>query len=75
MVYLLDSNTLIEAKNHYYGFALCPGFWDWFEQQNRAGRVFSIDRVRTELRTSWRSGRPIVDRNSFFSSIRPRRTR
>jgi len=29
MPYLLDSNVFIEAKNKYYRFSLCPGFWDW----------------------------------------------
>lgn len=49
MAYLLDSNIFIQAKNEYYGFDLCPGFWDWLEQQNAAGKVFSIDRVQAEL--------------------------
>lgn len=68
MAYLLDSNTLIEAKNHYYGFALCPGFWDWLEQQNNVRTVFSLDRVESELRAiqdelaEWASDRG----NGFF---------
>lgn len=49
MAYLLDSNIFIQAKNEYYGFDLCPGFWEWLEQQNAAGKVFSIDRVQEEL--------------------------
>jgi hypothetical protein len=49
MPYLLDANTLIQAKNEYYGFDVCPGFWAWLEQQNAAGEVFSIDRIQQEL--------------------------
>ena len=49
MVYLLDSNTLIQAKNEYYAFDLCPGFWDWIAREHAAGNVFSIERVRREL--------------------------
>ncbi|MGH7940100.1 MAG: DUF4411 family protein [Limisphaerales bacterium] len=49
MAYLLDANTLIQAKNEYYGFDLCPGFWAWLEQGNAAGEVFSIDRIQQEL--------------------------
>ena len=49
MPYLLDSNIFIQAKNEYYGFDVCPGFWEWLEQQNQAGEVFSIDRVQVEL--------------------------
>ena len=26
-IFVLDTNTLIEAKNRYYGFDICPGFW------------------------------------------------
>ena len=50
MAYLLDTNVFIEAKNRYYGFDICPGFWDWLLVQNRAGRVFSISHIEDELR-------------------------
>ena len=33
MLFLLDSDTLIQAKNEYYGFDLCPGFWDWLDRK------------------------------------------
>lgn len=49
MAYILDANTLIQAKNEYYGFDLCPGFWNWLDQQNQSGQVFSIDRIQQEL--------------------------
>ena len=49
MAYLLDTNIFIQAKNDYYGFDLCPGFWAWLEQQNEAGKVFSIGPVQAEL--------------------------
>lgn len=49
MAYLLDSNVFIEAKNRYYGFDICPGFWDWLLAAHAAGQVFSIERVKQEL--------------------------
>jgi len=49
MAYLLDANVFIEAKNRYYGFDLCPGFWEWLIAANRARRVFSIEKVENEL--------------------------
>jgi hypothetical protein len=49
MAYLLDANVFIEAKNRYYGFDLCPGFWTWIDAANAAGIVISIERVRAEL--------------------------
>ena len=48
-VYLLDSDIFIAAKNSYFAFDLCPGFWKSLLHFHREGRVFSVDRVRTEL--------------------------
>jgi len=48
--YLLDANPFIEAKNRYYGFDICPGFWTSIVELHEAKRVFSIDRIQTELR-------------------------
>lgn len=31
MKYLFDTNVFIEAKNRYYAFDICPGFWDWMD--------------------------------------------
>ncbi len=47
--YLLDSNVFIQAKNHYYSFQICPGFWESLILENAEEMVFSIDRVKTEL--------------------------
>lgn len=50
MAYLLDANVLIQAKNLHYGFDFCPGFWDWLEASNAAGRTFSIEKVGDEIK-------------------------
>ncbi len=47
--YLIDSDVLITAKNRYYAFAICPGFWDSMLHGHSLGRVHSIDQVRQEL--------------------------
>ena len=47
--YLVDSDVFITAKNLYYSFDLCPGFWKCVIHHHREGRVFSVDRVRSEL--------------------------
>ena len=49
MIYLLDTNTFIEAKNRYYRMTICPGFWDWLDQDSTRNRVFSIRMVAEEL--------------------------
>ncbi len=47
--YLVDSDVLITAKNLYYAFDLCPGFWTCLLHHHQEGSVFSVDRVRNEL--------------------------
>lgn len=49
MKYLLDANVFIEAKNRYYAFDICPGFWDWMDYVVEDGKVMSIAPVRDEL--------------------------
>lgn len=49
MAYLLDANVFISAKNLHYGFDFCPAFWDWLVRENKAGKVYSIERVGDEL--------------------------
>jgi Domain of unknown function (DUF4411) len=49
MLYLLDTNVFIQAKNMHYGLDFCPAFWDWLVQQNGSGRVHSIEKVGDEL--------------------------
>ena len=56
--YLLDANVFIQAKNLHYGFDFCPAFWDWLVEQNRVGKVASIEKVADELHAALMSLRP-----------------
>ena len=47
--YLIDSDVLITAKNRYYAFSICPGFWKSILNRHTQGMLHSIDRVRQEL--------------------------
>ena len=47
--YIIDSDVFITAKNLYYAFELCPGFWDSLIHNYGAGNAYSIDRIRNEL--------------------------
>lgn len=47
--YLVDANVFIQAKNLHYGFDFCPAFWDWLMEENRTGKVASIEKVADEL--------------------------
>ena len=49
MCYLLDANTLIQAKNQYYGFDICPGYWDWLADAHKRGVIHSVQKVREEI--------------------------
>lgn len=49
MKYLLDANVFIQAKNLHYGFDFCPAFWDWLIENNKAQKVFSIEKVGDEI--------------------------
>ena len=50
MSYLLDANTLIEAKNRYYQMHICPGYWTWLTRGKEAGTLASVGSVGAELR-------------------------
>ncbi|MCW5982800.1 MAG: DUF4411 family protein [Bryobacteraceae bacterium] len=71
MAYLLDANVFIEAHQRYYGFDLCPGFWDWVAAAHAAGRVLSIAKVGDELKAgadslaAWAERQP----SSFFAPM------
>ncbi len=39
MLYLLDANTLISAKNFYYPIGRVPEFWDWLVYQGQLSNV------------------------------------
>ncbi len=47
--FVIDSDVLITAKNRYYAFPICPGFWQSLLHGHSKDRVHSIDRVRQEL--------------------------
>jgi len=49
MIYVLDTNVLLAAKNAYYSFKLCPAFWDWLVLQRKNNNVISIEAVKAEL--------------------------
>lgn len=48
MLYLLDANVFIEAKNRYYAFDLVPAFWSWMDAV-AAQNVRTITLVRDEI--------------------------
>lgn len=47
--FLIDSDVLITAKNRYYSFSICPGFWQSLLRGYSNQQIYSIDRVKYEL--------------------------
>lgn len=39
VLYLLDANTLIDAKRDYFEFARVPEFWEWIQHQGTIGNI------------------------------------
>lgn len=64
MAYLLDANVFISAKNLHYGMDFCPAFWDWLIREHTTGKVYSIEKVGSELQagqdelSEWTRGLP-----------------
>lgn len=75
MKHLLDANTLIEAKNRYYGMTFCPAFWQWLLVQNQALELASITSVMDEIAkgkddlAQWAAASP-----AFFHAISDNQT-
>lgn len=65
--YILDSDVFMAAKNSYYAFAICPGFWDSLIHHHEKGDVFSIDKVKGELL----AGRPTEDLVQWVRDVLP----
>lgn len=50
MIYLLDANTLITAKNSYYPINRIPEYWDWLVHCGQNGVVKIVNEIYDELR-------------------------
>lgn len=50
--YAVDTDALIQAWKTYYAPSFCAPFWSVLAEEHEAGRIISIDRVRSELRDS-----------------------
>lgn len=48
-IFLMDADVFLTAKNRYYAFDICPGFWSSIIHYHQQRRIYSIDRVRNEL--------------------------
>ncbi len=67
VVYLLDTNVFIQAKNSYYAFDLCPAFWASIAKQFAGNRLFSIVPIKEELTVKKKKGQ-IPDELSEWAS-------
>jgi|FLOH01.1.fsa_nt_gi hypothetical protein len=51
MMYLVDANVLIQAKNLHYSMDFCPAFWDFIDREAPRSTMASISLVYDELLT------------------------
>lgn len=49
MLYLLDANVFITAKNTYYPIDRVPEFWEWLIHQGEQGNVKIVQEVYDEI--------------------------
>jgi len=49
VIYIIDSNILIQAHRKYYPFDVMPGFWSVLQELANRGVVKSIDKVKVEV--------------------------
>lgn len=47
--FLVDSNVLIQAKNTYYAFDVCEGFWNSLIKHSSTGNIVTIQNVFDEI--------------------------
>lgn len=47
--YVFDSSVFVQAKNLYYQFGFCGGFWDWVRAGHEKDLFFSCKKVHAEL--------------------------
>lgn len=69
-VYLVDADVLMQAHRSYYGFPICPGFWDCLLSNHSRGRILSTDRVKAEITAGDALARWVDDAapESFFAA-------
>ncbi len=66
-IYIVDSDVFITAKNLYYAFDICPGFWSCIIENHERRSVFSVSRVKNELL----AGRKTEDLYQWVSATLP----
>jgi hypothetical protein len=49
LLYLLDANTLIHAKNLYYPFQRVPEFWEWLIHKGEEGAIKVPPEIHDEI--------------------------
>ena len=50
MIYLIDSNVLIQSANTHYPIHIFPGFWSWLDTGIKEGWVRSVISVYNEIK-------------------------
>lgn len=65
MLYLLDANVLITAKDSYYPVDAVPEFWDWLEHSGNKGNV----KIPIEIYEEIKAGPSNADTDLLYAWI------
>ena len=71
MLYLLDANVLITAKDSYYPVDAVPEFWEWLEHMGRHGNV----KIPLEIFEEIKEGPKRPERDLLFDWIQQAQVR
>lgn len=64
MIYLLDANTLIDAKRDYYPIDRVPEFWEWLIFQGQRGNI----KIRLEVYEEFSDSKDIEGNKDSLAS-------
>jgi hypothetical protein len=72
MLYLLDANTLIDAKRDYFQFDRVPEFWSWLQHQGKLGNIKIPSEIYEEFEEARRNDGTRDDLSTWASSLEVR---
>jgi hypothetical protein len=74
MLYLLDANTLIDAKRDYFQFGRVPEFWSWIQHQGELGNIKIPVEIYEEFEEAKRSDGTRDELSEWASQVEVKRS-
>ena len=74
MLYMLDANTLIDAKRDYFQFDRVPEFWTWIQHQGELGNIKIPVEIYEEFEEAKRADGTRDDLSEWASQVEVKRS-